>query len=113
ASVRGCFPSWLIALRQTQGSAPTIRYSLPFLPVANRQSPFAAVFPSWLIATPTLLPFDQSPVANRPSLPSSCLPQHFLGATRDAEDMGKDFGGGLIQFGRDEGADGHFHQRLR
>jgi hypothetical protein len=30
-----------------------IRYSLPFLPVANRQS----------------LPFDQSPIANRQSLP--------------------------------------------
>ncbi|MFZ8827214.1 MAG: hypothetical protein ACO2PK_02240, partial [Armatimonadota bacterium] len=34
-----------------------IRHSLPFL--------------SWLIATPTSLPFDQSPVANRYSLPFS------------------------------------------
>jgi hypothetical protein len=59
---RRCFPSWLIALWQTQGSAPTIcyslfaiRYSLPFDQslIANRQS----------------LPFDQSPIANRQSLP--------------------------------------------
>jgi hypothetical protein len=38
-----------VALRQS----PPFRYSLPFLPVANRQS----------------LPFDQSPIANRQSLP--------------------------------------------
>ncbi len=73
------------------------RYSLPFLPVA-------AVPSSSL---------NHLLLAIRHSPPSSCLPQHFLGATRNAEDMGKDFGGGLIQFGRDEGADGHFHQRLR
>jgi hypothetical protein len=48
---------------QLQGElpfAPTIRQSL----FANR-----CRFPSWLIATPTSLPFDQSPIAIRYSLP--------------------------------------------
>jgi hypothetical protein len=41
------FLSWLIAtptLLSFDHSLLAIRYSLPFLPVANRYSPFAAVF---------------------------------------------------------------------
>jgi hypothetical protein len=48
-AIRCRFPSWLIALWQTQRSAPTICYSL----FAIRYS----------------LPFDQSLIANRQSLP--------------------------------------------
>jgi hypothetical protein len=81
------FDQSLIAIRPYH-SPLAIRQSLPFSVVANshanmqlqgeppfaptiRQSLFAnrCRFPSWLIATPTSLPFDQSPIAIRYSLP--------------------------------------------
>jgi hypothetical protein len=81
------FDQSLIAIRPYY-SPVAIRYSLPFSVVADSHSnmqlqgelPFAPTirqslfatrcrFPSWLIATPTSLPFDQSPIAIRYSLP--------------------------------------------